>query len=78
MPAYLALAGTLLTALAAAGWKYVYDLRIARRRDRLERINAQLKYLYGPLMALDLAAKEAFADLKAAQRALLGQVQGNA
>lgn len=30
---------------------YLDNLRIARRRDRLDRINRQLKELYGPLLA---------------------------
>ena len=33
--------------------KGVYDLWAARRKDRLERVNQQLKLLYGPLYALN-------------------------
>jgi len=29
--------------------KYINDLAIARRKDKLERVNLQLKNLYGPL-----------------------------
>jgi hypothetical protein len=64
LPAYLALVGALLAALSAAAWRYVYDLRIARRRDRLERVNSQLRLLYGPLLALDLAAREAWLSFR--------------
>jgi hypothetical protein len=64
MPTYLALAGALLGAVTAAAWKYAYDLRIARRKDRLERVNAQLRLLYGPLFALDLAAREAWSSFR--------------
>ena len=35
--------------------KGIYDLWMARRKDRLERVNAQLKSLYGPLYALNQA-----------------------
>jgi hypothetical protein len=40
----LALAGYLAT--------YAYDLRLARRKDQLERVNEQLSDFYGPLLAL--------------------------
>jgi hypothetical protein len=32
--------------------KYRFDLRLAQRNDRLERINRQLSEFYGPLLAL--------------------------
>jgi hypothetical protein len=64
VPTFLALVGALLGAVTAAAWKYAYDLRIARRKDRLERVNAQLRLLYGPLFALDLAAREAWASFR--------------
>ena len=40
--------------LAATGyvWTYLYNLRLARRKDRLDRVNRQLSDLYGPLYAL--------------------------
>jgi hypothetical protein len=40
--------------IAAAGYLVTYfsNLRLARRKDRLERINRQLSDLYGPLYAL--------------------------
>ncbi|HEV3073957.1 MAG TPA: hypothetical protein VHB47_06010 [Thermoanaerobaculia bacterium] len=59
-PALLTLSGTLFAALLGVLGKYLYDLRIARRKDRLDRINAQLKFLYGPLYATDLAGREAW------------------
>jgi hypothetical protein len=62
--AYLSLVGALVAALTAAAGKYFYDLRIARRKDRLERVNAQLRRLYGPLLALDLAALEAWTSFR--------------
>ncbi|MBR0778741.1 hypothetical protein JQ625_28270 [Bradyrhizobium diazoefficiens] len=38
--------------------KYLNDLAIARRRDRLDRVNTQLRLLYGPLFALTKASAE--------------------
>jgi len=35
--------------------KYLNDVAVARRKDRLERINLQLRNLYGPLYALEQA-----------------------
>jgi hypothetical protein len=35
--------------------KSLYDLWLARRKDKLERLNQQLKLLYGPLYALNQA-----------------------
>ena len=40
--------------------KGVYDLWAARRKDRLERVNQQLKLLYGPLYALNQAGNLAW------------------
>ena len=40
--------------LAVAG--YVYNLRLAQRKDRLERVNRQLSDFYGPLFALTLTS----------------------
>lgn len=40
--------------LAAGGYvaTYAYNLRLAQRKDRLERVNKQLSDFYGPLLAL--------------------------
>jgi hypothetical protein len=57
-PALLTLSGTIFTAILAVIGKYFYDLNLARRKDRLDRINNQLRLLYGPLYASDLAARE--------------------
>jgi hypothetical protein len=59
-PALLALAGGILVALIGAGITYLNNLRIARRKDALDRLNAQLRLLYGPLYASDLAARESW------------------
>jgi hypothetical protein len=36
--------------------KYLNDVAMARRKDRLDRINQQLRNLYGPLYAIDQAS----------------------
>lgn len=56
----ITLCATVLLALAGFLVKYINDLAIARRRDRLDRINAQLKLLYGPLFALTQASGKAW------------------
>jgi hypothetical protein len=52
--------------LAAIGYvaTYTMNLRLARRKDRLERINRQLSELYGPLNALNMAAMRAWTELQ--------------
>jgi hypothetical protein len=49
-------------ALAFVGYivKYVNDIAVARRKDRLDRLNLQLKGLYGPLYAFDKATNIAW------------------
>jgi len=42
----------LFVAVLAAVAAYLYNLRLAQRKDRLERTDRQLKELYGPLFAL--------------------------
>jgi hypothetical protein len=56
VPATVAVIGLLIT--------YWFNLRLARRRDRLERVNEQLKDLYGPLLALVSAADSAWASFR--------------
>jgi hypothetical protein len=58
--ALLTLSGGIVAAVLGSVFKYFYDLRIARRKDRLDRVNLQLRLLYGPLYATDLAAREAW------------------
>jgi len=53
--------------LAAAGYvaTYLYNLKLAQRKDRLDRVNQQLSDLYGPLLALVSSAQscwDAFRD----------------
>ena len=53
--------------LALIGYlaKYLNDLRLAQRKDRLERVNRQLNELYGPLFALSRASTIAFEAFQA-------------
>lgn len=44
--------------------KYYNDLRIAKRKDRLERINRQLKELYGPLLSLTSSSKATWTEFR--------------
>lgn len=42
---------TAILAFVGFAVKYLNDVAIARRKDKLERVNLQLKHLYGPLYA---------------------------
>jgi hypothetical protein len=44
--------------------KGAYELWAARRKDRLERVNQQLKLLYGPLYALNEASEVAWKEFR--------------
>ena len=59
---------SILLAILGMAVKYWNDLRIAQRKDRLERVNLQLRDLYGPLYALDLAASVAWASFRSKYR----------
>jgi hypothetical protein len=50
--------------------KGFYDLWAARRNDRLERVNQQLRELYGPLYALNQADRHAWEAFRKALSAL--------
>jgi hypothetical protein len=52
--------------LAVAGYfaSYVYNLRLAERKDRLEYVNRQLSDLYGPLVALTTAGATTWAGFR--------------
>ena len=49
-------------ALAVIGYlaKYINDLRLAKRAEKLNRVNRQLKELYGPLLGLLSSTLAAF------------------
>jgi hypothetical protein len=50
--------------LAAAGFfaTYLNNLRLARRKDRLDRVSKQLSDFYGPLLALSRAADRSWIE----------------
>lgn len=56
--------------LAFAGYvvTYLNNLRLARRKDRLNRINQQLSDLYGPLLSLTSAADATWAAFRTLYR----------
>ena len=56
----LTLAVTVLLAVAGYIATYVWNLKIAQRKDQLERVNRQLSEFYGPLLALSSAGGRAF------------------
>jgi hypothetical protein len=51
---------SVLVALAGYVATYLYNLRLAQRNDKLERIDRQLRDLYGPLLALTTASNSAW------------------
>lgn len=51
---------TVVLAAAGYGATYLTNLRLARRKDHLDRVNRQLSELYGPLYALSEAADRAW------------------
>lgn len=57
---WLAPSVTVGVALLGFAVKYLNDIKIAQRKDRLDRINQQLKLLYGPLYAIDQAGNTAW------------------
>lgn len=58
--AILALAVPATVAVVGIFATYANNLRLARRKDRLERINQQLSDLYGPLVSLSSASQAAW------------------
>ena len=58
----------LLVACIGYAAKYVNDLRIAERKDQLDRVNAQLRDLYGPLLALIQASDTAYIEFRKKHR----------
>ena len=54
----------ILSGVAGFLVKLFYDLWLARRKDKLERLNQQLKLLYGPLYALNRASNLAWESFR--------------
>ena len=51
---------TIFLALVGYFAKYLHNLHLSRRKDRLERINKQLSELYGPMFSLTHASTTAW------------------
>ena len=56
---------TIVLAFIGYAATYVNDLRLARRKDRLDRVNRQLSELYGPLLALSTASSRLWEEFTA-------------
>jgi hypothetical protein len=56
--------------LAVVGYvaTYAYNLKLAQRKDRLDRVNAQLSDFYGPLLALVSAGESSFGAFRQKHR----------
>lgn len=69
-------AATLLVTigLAVAGYlfTYWYNVRLSRRRDRLDRVSRQLSDLYGPLFALVTSSTSIWTEFRVANRPGIG------
>jgi hypothetical protein len=59
---------SVLIALTGYVATYVYGLRLARRKDRLERVNRQLSECYGPLLALVSSGSAAWNEFREVYR----------
>ncbi len=59
---------TLLVTVCLALIGYVYALYLARRKDRLKRINRQLSDLYGPLFALSITGAHVWSKFRKQHR----------
>lgn len=44
--------------------KYLNDIRIAKRKDRLDRVNRQLKEFYGPLLSLTASSNATWTEFR--------------
>lgn len=58
----------ILSGVAGFFAKGFYDIWLAQRKDRLDRVNQQLKLLYGPLYALDRANNLAWTAFRSRTR----------
>lgn len=63
-----ALSVTVLVAGLGYLFTYFNGLRLSQRKDRLERIDRQLRELYGPLFAIDRASTRAWAAFRSRYR----------
>jgi hypothetical protein len=68
LEAALTLSVTILLAAIGYAVKYWNDLRLAQRKDRLDRIDRQLRDLYGPLFALGAATHRLWAEFRLRHR----------
>jgi hypothetical protein len=55
---------TVLLAILGYLVKYFNDIRITKRKDKLERINRQLKEFYGPLLSLTASSNSSWIEFR--------------
>jgi hypothetical protein len=64
----VALSVTILLAVAGYVATYVNGLRLQERKDRLDRVNEQLRELYGPMFAISSATHMVWKQMRATLR----------
>lgn len=69
---------TVLLAISGYLAAYFYNLRLAQRKDRLERLNRQLSDLYGPRFALQTSASYIWTEFRNRSRQGFRQYWGPA
>jgi hypothetical protein len=68
VPAAVAVVGLFIT--------YANNLRLARRKDRLDWVNRQLSEMYGPLLSLSTASEAAWVEFRRTWRPYVGPYWG--
>lgn len=63
-----ALSVTIFLAIVGYAFKYLHDASVTRRKDRLDRINLQLRHLYGPLYSIKQASDIAYRAFRSRYR----------
>jgi hypothetical protein len=59
---------TVILAISGYFLKYYNDLRISKRKEKLERVNRQLKVLYGPLLSLTTSSDATWREFRKKHR----------
>lgn len=59
---------TVFVAFVGFAAKYLNDLKIAQRKDKLDRVNRQLKELYGPLLSLTASSNSVWIEFRSKYR----------
>ncbi len=70
------LTGAILLAVLAAAIKFIFDGWTSRKANRLKRIDRQLEFFYGPLLALTHASEQAWKSFRSIHRTENGPYWG--